>query len=239
MLINELENYIESKDVGYLRYHRPRYELLVELIEKNYYHGMKILDIGNSQFSEIVAKLFKCQVNELGFIEDKEREHGKIFQFDLNDSQDQSLWRKDIGSYDMIIFAEVIEHLYTSPSLVLNFLYSLLEKDGQLIIQTPNATVLHKRLQLLLGRNPYMLIRENKKDPGHFREYTKKELVAYATASGFEVEEAFYGNYFDYRYTDAPMNKGDKTEYLAIFNLIYNLCPPSLKPGITLILRKK
>jgi len=229
---------IESYKDEYLNYHMPRYEDLMKIIASYNSTETEILDIGNSRFSEIVATLFKCQVDELGFAEDSQRSFGKRFKFDLNNAQEQELWRTDIGPYDIIIFAEVIEHLYTSPNLVLNFLSSLLKKGGKLIIQTPNATVFHKRIQLLLGQNPYMLINENNRNPGHFREYTKSELKTYAKKCGFEVADFYYGNYFDYRYTFAQSNQSNKKNYLSIVNWIYAICPPSFRPGITMVLQK-
>jgi hypothetical protein len=54
-----------------------------------------------------------------------------------------------------IVFAEVIEHLFTAPELVLAYLHELLVPRGQLLLQTPNAASLRKRLKLALGRNPF------------------------------------------------------------------------------------
>lgn len=87
----------------------------------------------------------------------------------------------------MVVFAEVIEHLYASPRLVLRFLHHLLSGAGVLLIQTPNAASLTKRVKLLAGSNPYEKIREDATNPGHFREYTASELREYASSEGFEV----------------------------------------------------
>ena len=78
--------------------------------------------------------------------------------------------------YDLVVFAEVIEHLHTSPVHTLAFVRGLLADAGVLILQTPNAASLPKRLKLLAGRNPYELIRADGGNPGHFREYTLAEL---------------------------------------------------------------
>ena len=181
---------------------------------------------------------FSCQVDELGFAKDSKKSFGQQYQFDLNNSSDKSHWRTDIGKYDLIIFAEVLEHLYTSPNQVLTYLSSILHEKGKIILQTPNAAVFHKRIQLLLGRNPYMLIRENKFNPGHFREYTKAELYTYAKNCGFKADKIYYGNYFDYRYSFAQSENGKKYKWLKIINFIYSILPFSLKPGITMIISK-
>ena len=133
--------------------------------------------------------------------------------------------------------AEVIEHLYTAPKLVLSFLRALLTDRGVLIIQTPNAAALHKRAELLLGRNPYELIRETTNDPGHFREYTKKELIRIAEDAGLTVDRWLAGNYFDYRFVEGA---GERHARLGRpLNLIYRCAPPSLKPGQTLVVRRR
>lgn len=234
-----LDNFIAAHpEDGYLYYHKPRYEVLLNLVKTYHFPNARILDIGNSKFSKILSTSLNSQVDELGFFKDTKRQHGNTYQFNLNRSQDKKHWRTDFGTYDIIVFAEVIEHLYTAPSLVLDYLYALLSDNGILIIQTPNATVLHKRIQLLLGHNPYMLIRETPRNPGHFREYTKKELLQYSLASGFQIEQFSYANYFDYRYTQSDSNTVKKVNYLSIYNYFYALCPGPFKPGITMVIKK-
>ena len=63
----------------------------------------------------------------------------------------------DLSGYELIIMAEVIEHLYTSPSLVPGLLQSLLRPGGLLIVQTPNALAIGRRFKMLLGRHPFEL----------------------------------------------------------------------------------
>ena len=71
-----------------------------------------------------------------------------------------------MGPYDVIVFAEVIEHLYTAPELVLPYLRELLVLGGVLLLQTPNAVSLRKRAKLLLGVNPFERIRTERDNPG-------------------------------------------------------------------------
>ena len=219
-------------------YHLRRFQKLIDLVSKYSFKHARILDVGNSMFSRILSESLSIRVDELGFLPDGRMPHGDRYQYDLNLSQHQKHHRSDLGNYDIIILAEVIEHLYTTPNRVLPYLRSLLNENGVLIIQTPNATVLHKRLQLLLGRNPYMVINDDPRNPGHFREYTVKELQQYAVANGFEVVEYFYGNYFDYRYDSSDSMHAKKKPLHAIVNLLYSLCPASLKPGISMVMRR-
>jgi len=240
--LNEIETLkciINESDITYLKYHALRYELLVKFVKNNYSNGKKILDIGNSRFTKILAKLFNCKVDQLGFSQDSVMPFGNKYQFDLNNCYHKSKWRSDIGLYDIIIFTEVIEHLYTSPTHVLNYLSSILNKNGKIILQTPNAAVLHKRLQLLVGKNPYMLIKESRRNPGHFREYTKSELIGYVKNCGLNLDTVYYGNYFSYQYAFNKHEKRKMYNLSKLVKLLYSILPSSLKPGITMILSKK
>ena len=228
----------ESNILNYNLYHLPRYRKLIKTVRKYGNPESKILDIGNSEFSKLLNKVTGFNIDELGFNPDKSRHYGKLFQFDLNNAQNRNNWRLDMGRYDLIIFAEVIEHLYTSPALVLSYLKKLLNDGGIIIIQTPNAAALHKRIKLLIGKNPYMLISERTDNPAHFREYTKKELMKYARNLNFKVIDASYTNYFDYRYKgNNPNIKNKITGLLA--NIFFSINFPTFKPGINLVIKKQ
>lgn len=236
----ELANALRDNPTnGYLRYHLPRYQLLLTEISSRYRDGMNILDIGRSAFTDILLARFK-QVDTLGFATDSSTPGMNHFQFDLNHARDAELWRHDLPKYDIVVFTEVIEHLYTSPSQVLSFLHHLMKDDGILLLQTPNAAAIHKRIKLLFGRNPYELIREDDRNPGHFREYTAKELCTLLVEGGFNIESHGFKNYFDYQYSDhkddAAFKKDTKR---SIYNLMFAIMPPSLRPGIFIIARKR
>jgi hypothetical protein len=108
-----------------------------------------------------------------------------------------------------------------------------MKENALLIIQTPNAVALHKRLIMLAGRNPSELIDSSK--TGHLREYTGKELKQYAEKVGLSVEKTIYSSYFDYRYLPNPTSS---PSLLFLLNLGYRLAPSSLRTGITVILKK-
>ena len=70
-----------------------------------------------------------------------------------------------------------------------------LAPGGHLILQTPNATALAKRIRMLFGRNPYDPIREESGNPGHFHEHTVDELVRAVDEAGLEVTRVLTENY--------------------------------------------
>src|SRR5690606_13095782 len=133
----------------------------------------------------------------------------------------------DLRKFDLVVCCEVIEHLYTSPVKLLNNFYQSLNPNGYLIIQTPNAVSLRKRLSLLSGNNPYNVPRENLKNPGHFREYTAKELKEMAIGIGFNVEYLMIDEYFEYPSMASKL-----------YRTLKNIIPPNLRSGITIILKK-
>lgn len=231
----EILNHFKRRNVEteYLEDHIVRYIFLLQTVDKllnSTKKPVKILDIGPSFQTEILRYSLpnSMRIDSLGFNDSrfKKRPTDKHFQFDLNNAQNPKAWIK-LRGYDIIIMAELIEHLYTSPKLVLDLVKSFLKKGGKLIIQTPNAVSLNRRLKMILGRNPYDMIRETNLNPGHFREYTQKELVSISLDLGFKIKQITLSNYFRHR---GILGK--------LYNFICWYLPNNFKDGITLILEK-
>ncbi|HEX9443265.1 MAG TPA: methyltransferase domain-containing protein, partial [Candidatus Binatia bacterium] len=177
---------IRGADQGYIAYHAPRYAYLLGLLtEQGATQAARILDIGPSRLTALMRERFGAAVDSLGFGPDRATADGRHFEFDLNAARDEARWRRDLPQYELVVMAEVLEHFYTAPELVLAFVKSLLVENGLLILQTPNAAALQKRVKLALGLNPYEMIRADASDPGHFREYTLAELYRLGAGAGF------------------------------------------------------
>jgi hypothetical protein len=149
------------------------------------------------------------------------------FEFDLNDAQYMDRWL-NVAPHDIVVMAEVIEHLYTAPKLVLACVASWLRPGGYVIVQTPNAVSLRRRLKLLAGRHPYEMIRDTRTNPGHFREYTVDELSQAAEFAGLSTEEVTLHNYF-----------GHEGLLGRAYNASCSILPRSLHDGITISFRKR
>ena len=231
----------ENGQNGYVAYHAPRYAALLALVSEYVGDGPgSVLDIGRSTLTELMRRRFGRPIDTLGFQRDEYGTAGHHYQFDLNDAQHESRWRRDLPQYQLVVMAEVIEHLHTSPRLVLSFIGSLMAPGAALILQTPNAAALHKRLALLFGCNPYEQIREDVTNPGHFREYTLRELAGFGQTVGLSLERHLFGNYFDYRYAGySKPNPRVPKRHLAFMNIGYGMLPGSLRPGITVVMRKR
>jgi hypothetical protein len=116
----------------------------------------------------------------------------------------------------------------------------LLEPGGLLILQTPNAASLGKRVKLALGLNPFDGIRTDRLNPGHYREYTLRELIDILRRSGFLIDSVYQQYYFDMRF--ARHETGTETPRRitgAIRNVAYRLLPPSMRESVTIVTRKK
>ena len=83
------------------------------------------------------------------------------------------------------------------------------------------------------------MIRTDPKNPGHFREYTRRELGALAAELGFRVEECATSFYFDARFAHQASGgaAGRRLVVGTLKNLIYRFLPAPLREGITMVWR--
>jgi 2-polyprenyl-3-methyl-5-hydroxy-6-metoxy-1,4-benzoquinol methylase len=223
-----------KNDLEYFDFHEKRYDYLIKILKK-YTHPEKkyiVLDIGVSFQTLLIRDYFEnFEIDTLGFTIEQYRPSKDSIdhKFDLNYSDTKGDELKEyFGYYDIIIFAEVIEHLRTKPEKTLILLNKLLKKGGILVVQTPNAAFFWNRVKLFFGKNPYMRIRDEINNPGHFREYTIKELIEMANLTGFEVEFWEAKNYFNHK---------GFIKKLAI--MLINFMPKTFKNGFSLLLKKR
>ena len=233
-----------KESLTYLSTHAKRYAFLLNLLTKirNTIKEKKITitDIGPSFLTEQIQNAFNNDiVYSLGYSHPESRgghlpevvklREDCIIHFDLNDVQHREKWIS-VPACKIVVLAEVIEHLYTVPSLILQFISTFLDKDGIVIIQTPNAVSLYNRIKILCGHNPFDMIRENNQNPGHFREYTKKELCTLAEENNYEIVDFIYSNYFDVEFVNFK---------IIMYKALQFVLGKSFYNGMTIILKKK
>jgi SAM-dependent methyltransferase len=218
----------------YLETHALRYPILLGLVGEALGRVTstppRVLDAGPSYELEAMRRLWpRVHVDSLGFEDPRlmpPRAGERHFEVDLAGAADESTWPK-AEPYDLVVCAEVIEHLHAAPRAALRMLASLLRSGGTMLVQTPNGAALLHRLRLLLGKNPFEPIREDLHHAGHFHEYTVAELVALCREAGLEPTRVELHNYF---LTGTRKNR--------LLVRAGGLLPPRLRQGITLAATK-
>jgi hypothetical protein len=212
-----------SDEEVYLRTHERRYAVLLDLIA-----GLapkRILVVGPSFESALLRERFPAAtVNTLGWLDHRFplREGERHVELDLNAGA-----YPELEPHDVVVCCEVIEHLHVPAAGVLRFLASGLGPGGHLVLQTPNATALPKRIRMLVGRNPYEPVRSEPGNPGHFHEYTVAELRAAVHDAGLEITRLLTANYFDH---GSRKNRAYRT--------VGSVLPETLREGITVVARR-
>ena len=145
-----LARYTAPEEQIYLRTQRNGYERLLELVRP--LAPGRILVVGPSYETVLLRDAFPTRPSTRSAgttTASRSASTSRIEQFDLNDSNYPVL-----EPHDVVVCSEVIEHLHVAIVPVLRFLASGLAPGGHLILQTPNATALAKRIRMLFGRNP-------------------------------------------------------------------------------------
>jgi SAM-dependent methyltransferase len=168
----------------YSEMHKARFADTLRLCQTHVREASaRTLDIGRSELTAVL-KGYYSDVHTLGLDPASDdgghREESGIsgvphITFDLLNSPMISTW-PECGRFNLIVFSEVLEHLWVAPEFVLAFLKHLLADGGILICTTPNAADISKRIRLAFGHNPNERLRLHAANPGHIREYTSREL---------------------------------------------------------------
>lgn len=162
----------------------PRIRTIVELVGKN----KKVLDLGC--YEGTITQLIAQNQNEVWGVDFSGKAlrvaKGKGIRTHQADIEKDGLPFKE-KSFDVIVFAEVIEHVF-DMGIVLKKIKKLLKPDGYLILTTPNLATLGRRLLLLFGRNPYIEIVFEEGWGGHIRYFLKSTLSETLKLYGFKVD---------------------------------------------------
>lgn len=102
--------------------------------------------------------------------------------------------------FDLVIYAEVLEHLAQSPAFTLSESRRVTKADGNLLITTPNIARSINRAKLLFGKSvtyPLSQLLENNGKGSviyhrHNREYTLSELETLIQHAGWHIRQGSY-----------------------------------------------
>jgi SAM-dependent methyltransferase len=113
----------------------------------------------------------------------------KTYQYDLFNIETDEFPYSD-GTFDVVLFAELIEHLAINPVWALAEIHRVLKPDGRLIVTTPNALCIERLENLVTGWRPDV----DRYNPvfgygaRHNREFAAWELKLLLEETGFDVE---------------------------------------------------
>jgi methyltransferase family protein len=225
---------LDAEALAYAGYHFERYARLLSTVEELSAAArppdrLQILDIGpNIQTALLRAARPKAVIDTLGFAHPAMTPSPpeRHIEFDLNHADSPARRPPTERMYDVVVLAEVVEHLHTSLSIVLGWVAQWLRPPGFVVVQTPNGAALHKRLRLLAGRSPVEPPRASRQNPGHFHEYTLAELRAEVAAAGLVVQRLEVHNHF-----------GGTSAAKRLYRGFGHVLPPSLRHGVTLCAR--
>lgn len=158
-----------------------------EIIARLIPSGRSVLDIGCS--SGLLGKRLRqkgCSITGIELEETAaklaEDNYEEIFVMDIQNLAE--LPNKFVSSFDILVFADVLEHL-RNPEDVLPHLLRYLKPTGKSIVSIPNVANWLNRLQLLLGRWEYVDC--GTLDRTHLKFYTYKDARRLLMNSGLDV----------------------------------------------------
>ena len=185
----------------------------------------KVLDVGCSE-GTLSKKMFQNNCEVVGIELDTEAaQNAKNYCRELIIDDVESVNLKEIyeNYFDIIVFADVLEHL-KEPLDILNRFKKYLKDDGCIIISIPNITNWRIRTQILFGKfyySEYGIL-----DTGHIRFFNEKSAKKIVNDAGFEISK------FD-------LTVGDVKRFSKLFHTIGMLWPNLLAFQFLIIAKKK
>src|SRR5262249_30745686 len=113
----------------------------------------------------------------------------KTYEYDLFNIETDEFPYPD-GTFDVVLFSELIEHLAINPVWALAEIHRVLKHDGGLIVTTPNALSIERLEALVTGWRPDV----DRYNPvfgygaRHNREFAAWELKLLLEETGFDIE---------------------------------------------------
>lgn len=162
------------------------HNIFQKLITSNLKEGSKILDLGcaSGAIGKILGQRYFVSGVEYcsKYFKEARKNCYHFYQIDLNNlTHLNKLKQKD---FDMLIFADVLEHL-VAPELVLSTLLNKLKNKGYVLISLPNVAQLPYRIKHLFGSFDYQ--NYGVMDQSHLHFYTLKSAKQFIEQSHLKI----------------------------------------------------
>jgi 2-polyprenyl-3-methyl-5-hydroxy-6-metoxy-1,4-benzoquinol methylase len=167
---------------------------LVSKVIKEKKDVKKILDVGCGYglLSKELKKTYP-KLDLYGIEHAKETSHSsqkilKLLQYNI---EDIALIRRKLKTqkFDIIIFSDVLEHLYDPVGIIKSY-QSLLKEDGIIVVTVPNIANIFNRIALLFGFFNYS--ETGVMDKTHIRFFNRKNLKQLAKESNLKIVSEKY-----------------------------------------------
>ena len=182
---------------GYMDGNEPKYLWISKILLREAPRGSRVLDVGCGP-CDLTAILARLGYQMVGVDDLKDPWHlvgdNRKRIMDFAQRSGITLMVEPIekaslkqNSFDAALLIDILEH-YPNPRFLLNRVISALKPSGLLLIGTPNAVALAKRVFVVMGKSNYPnvnFVYFNVGDyRGHVREYTVEELKRILKLSG-------------------------------------------------------
>ena len=172
-----------GKEIDYLAMAEGRLQRIMDSIPVRS-GPTRLLDVGTTPFTLLIKETYPhydvWTLDRTALLRDRCRLGGvELRACDL----DNSLFPFDDGFFDVVVFTEVLEHVFAPPTGVLREVKRIMAPGGRLILGVPNIARLSKRLRLLFGASPlppadHQMNKDWVHGHGHIHEYTRSEIVS-------------------------------------------------------------
>jgi SAM-dependent methyltransferase len=178
---------------------------------------IRLLDVGPTPFTLFIKEALPDHevwgLDRTDLLKERFIERGVQFK---SCNLDEGKIPFDDQFFDMVIFTEVLEHVFGPPSELLQEFKRVLRPGGELILGVPNIARLANRLRLLFGASPLpnadnQMKRDWVHGHGHLHEYTRGEITELCNRNGLEVTQT---RMFSPRPGGASMGKHSLVRFL-------------------------
>ena len=149
--------------------------------------GSRVIDVGCATgfMAEHLTRALGCRVTGVERDPDAARvAAGRCARLIVGDIEDPELLARCEGEYDVVVFADVLEHL-RGPAAVLSALAGVLAPGGRVLASIPNVAHWSIRWRLLVGRWDYQ--ERGILDRGHLRFFTRRSALDLFRQAGLRV----------------------------------------------------
>jgi SAM-dependent methyltransferase len=178
-----LASAILPEDREYARFHANRFRYLLETVAQVSRPGASVANVGLSCFDLIAVEVLADRPyaslvpTEAYVAQFPDALYGRVPKAVFDALRDGPPTKE---RYDVVILADVLEHLFSEDEPVIDRVKSILKPDGVVVVSLPNAMRHVNRVRAVLGQNIFLtkhyILHGVYGGYGHIREYSVKEV---------------------------------------------------------------